>query len=493
MANQDLARRAHKDDQSFDDRSFNGTMQASLESVVSRHQIEKRPIRKPSTRDGQPEYSAHTNTIRGANEKLVGAEGSATRVKEHPTCRTSSIASEPEEPSDAELAVTDDAPHPTPITESELSEANADGIVGADESAPTFVLQRQDWNLVNAPLGTRGHGKPNFIAAQRDGALHIRPDSPDSPLPAFTRAVESGAAAELQDTATSLAFAGILRVRATGNPAASGELPANESKAEEPLRIAGFSAPTRARPATENDAGAPWQSREGASQGKPHESSKLARLPDAKTSGAEVRAEQLAVEPVALERSEGSPSQALSLASAFRGSGQGLAHTISAAADPQSENTSPTLANKIQEHLELAGAQDTWRSSSMEPVKEMVLRVAAAESPVVDLAILRRQGEVQVSVRTPDASLQASLRAHLPELVDSLDRRGLDAVFTTHSGTLASRETATGLRTLSGGETDTDQRETKQQTIHSGQNQHQPRQGRAQEQLAERWHAEINR
>ena len=57
-------------------------------------------------------------------------------------------------------------------------------------------------------------------------------------------------------------------------------------------------------------------------------------------------------------------------------------------------------------------------------VREMTMRIAAPDTPAVDVQVNQRRGEVYVAVRTADPVLQSSLRQDLPQLVNSLDRAG---------------------------------------------------------------------
>lgn len=79
---------------------------------------------------------------------------------------------------------------------------------------------------------------------------------------------------------------------------------------------------------------------------------------------------------------------------------------------------------------------DTPASAPASPsAREIVVRVARPEAPPVDVQIRQRAADIQVTVRTPDAPLQQSLRSDLPELVSSLDRAGYEAqVFPGGSG-----------------------------------------------------------
>jgi hypothetical protein len=60
-------------------------------------------------------------------------------------------------------------------------------------------------------------------------------------------------------------------------------------------------------------------------------------------------------------------------------------------------------------------------------VQEFTVRIAQPDTPAVDVHILERAGQVQVAVRTPDASMQSSLREDLGTLVNSLQRAGYRA------------------------------------------------------------------
>ncbi|HML18377.1 MAG TPA: flagellar hook-length control protein FliK [Bryobacteraceae bacterium] len=56
--------------------------------------------------------------------------------------------------------------------------------------------------------------------------------------------------------------------------------------------------------------------------------------------------------------------------------------------------------------------------------QEISVRVSQPAAPAVDLHISERGGEIHVSVRTPDAALETSLRQNLPTLTNSLERAG---------------------------------------------------------------------
>lgn len=93
-----------------------------------------------------------------------------------------------------------------------------------------------------------------------------------------------------------------------------------------------------------------------------------------------------------------------------------------------------------------ASASDALRASepsapatpaqSSGAVKEIAVRIATPQSPAVDVHLVERGGQLQVSVRTADGGLQTSLRQDLPTLVSSLERAGYRAeTFTGHEGT----------------------------------------------------------
>lgn len=52
------------------------------------------------------------------------------------------------------------------------------------------------------------------------------------------------------------------------------------------------------------------------------------------------------------------------------------------------------------------------------------MRVSQPAAPPVDLHFSERAGEIHVSVRTPDATLENSIRQNLPTLTGSLERAG---------------------------------------------------------------------
>jgi hypothetical protein len=73
-------------------------------------------------------------------------------------------------------------------------------------------------------------------------------------------------------------------------------------------------------------------------------------------------------------------------------------------------------------------ATNSWPSMVQSPaVQEIAVRISAPDSPVVDLHVTERGGEIHVAVRTPDVELQTSLRQDLGTLAGSLERTGYHA------------------------------------------------------------------
>jgi hypothetical protein len=69
--------------------------------------------------------------------------------------------------------------------------------------------------------------------------------------------------------------------------------------------------------------------------------------------------------------------------------------------------------------------------------QEISIRIAPADSPAVDLRVVERSGQIHVDVRTPDATMQTSLRQDLGTLTSSLERTGYHAETFTPSSTLS--------------------------------------------------------
>src|SRR5262249_44714902 len=73
------------------------------------------------------------------------------------------------------------------------------------------------------------------------------------------------------------------------------------------------------------------------------------------------------------------------------------------------------------------GAPSTLPQPSTSSVREIAVRIAPPQAPSVDVHLVARRGEVQVSVRTADGGLQTSLQQDLGTLVNSLERSGTRA------------------------------------------------------------------
>jgi hypothetical protein len=66
-------------------------------------------------------------------------------------------------------------------------------------------------------------------------------------------------------------------------------------------------------------------------------------------------------------------------------------------------------------------------AASVAAVKEIAIRIATPQAPAVDVHLVARAGQLQVSVRTADSGLQTSLRQDVGSLVNSLERSGYRA------------------------------------------------------------------
>jgi hypothetical protein len=66
-------------------------------------------------------------------------------------------------------------------------------------------------------------------------------------------------------------------------------------------------------------------------------------------------------------------------------------------------------------------------ASSAAPARDISLRISGDANERVELRVTDRAGEVRVAVRTGDSDLAGSLREHLPELVNRLERSGFAA------------------------------------------------------------------
>jgi len=108
-------------------------------------------------------------------------------------------------------------------------------------------------------------------------------------------------------------------------------------------------------------------------------------------------------------------------------------HAAAAPAGESGRAAVPTLPSSTR-LAEAAGTPSASSAAQTGP-REIVVRVGRPDAQPVDVQIRQRAGEIQVAVRTPDASMRNSLRAELPDLVGSLDRAGYRAeVFAGGSG-----------------------------------------------------------
>src|SRR5579875_3067135 len=69
--------------------------------------------------------------------------------------------------------------------------------------------------------------------------------------------------------------------------------------------------------------------------------------------------------------------------------------------------------------------------------QQIAVRISPNNGAAVDLHVAQRGGEIHVSVRTPDAALQSSLRQDLGTLANSLERAGYRAETFTPRGVAA--------------------------------------------------------
>jgi hypothetical protein len=91
-------------------------------------------------------------------------------------------------------------------------------------------------------------------------------------------------------------------------------------------------------------------------------------------------------------------------------------------AGPAAESTA--TARPVTQLAEI-DAPVTVKASGV--AQEISVRISQPDSPVVDLHVTERGGEVHVTVRTPDVELQTSLRQDLGTLTNSLERAGYHA------------------------------------------------------------------
>jgi hypothetical protein len=101
----------------------------------------------------------------------------------------------------------------------------------------------------------------------------------------------------------------------------------------------------------------------------------------------------------------------------------------------EAPDLSPVRASSELTAVEVTAAETTANApaATTAPPHEMLLRIASPSAMNggsggnVDIRVTGRGGDVQVTVHTPDAALQANLRQDLPDLVNALDRAGFEA------------------------------------------------------------------
>jgi hypothetical protein len=123
-------------------------------------------------------------------------------------------------------------------------------------------------------------------------------------------------------------------------------------------------------------------------------------------------------------------------------------------------------------------------------VQDINIRITQPDTPSVDVHITERAGQVQVAVRTPDASMQSSLREDLGTLVNSLRGAGY------HADTLTPQQSA--LRAASADTSSQEDRE--RQDAHSGNpgggsgsSSDRPQQQKQRDQRSKAWSEELEK
>lgn len=103
---------------------------------------------------------------------------------------------------------------------------------------------------------------------------------------------------------------------------------------------------------------------------------------------------------------------------------------------PQMRDAISTQPRSETPFRAVADALRTWEPSASQPdpfvarvttLQQIALKIEQPQAPPVELRVAERAGEIHVSVRTPDASLQTSLRQDLGALSSSLERAGFRA------------------------------------------------------------------
>jgi hypothetical protein len=89
------------------------------------------------------------------------------------------------------------------------------------------------------------------------------------------------------------------------------------------------------------------------------------------------------------------------------------------------ENTVPREIADAPAAAQAVPREHRDATPAVPPAGELRLRLdRTPDEPRVEVRVTERGGEVRVAVRTPDTGLSQDLRQALPELIDSLDRRG---------------------------------------------------------------------
>lgn len=92
--------------------------------------------------------------------------------------------------------------------------------------------------------------------------------------------------------------------------------------------------------------------------------------------------------------------------------------------DARAASTFGTVADTLRASETSNVAAPAATATSGVELRDISLRIARAENPVVDLRVIERGGEIHVTVRTPDAGLETLLRRDLDVLTNSLERAG---------------------------------------------------------------------
>lgn len=141
-------------------------------------------------------------------------------------------------------------------------------------------------------------------------------------------------------------------------------------------------------------------------------------------------------EEVVREPSPAAPIAAVASATVSSG---GMSENAGGFLNSQANPASPQTGAKVQAVTEspapsaaeaLRAAAPTAPAASAQtgaPVREIAVRIASPQAPAVDVHLVERSGQINVAVRTPDGSLQTSLRQDLGSLVNSLERAGYRA------------------------------------------------------------------